>query len=198
MRSPRVASPAGGSAQKRLARRVAALALSISLGGIAAFLVAAPYVVAHQSMFATLRPGELLLVDRLTPSFFAIGRGSIIVFHPPFEGGSTSAFVKRVVGVSGDTVLIEDGEVFVDGYRLREPYLAGGTRTDVSGGRLEVHVRPGTVFVLGDNRPSSWDSRGFGLVPLANVIGLAWLGYDLGSPPDLLLADGSSLGQLGR
>ena len=105
-------------------------------------------------------------------------RGEIVVFRFPDE---TRDFVKRVIGVPGDTVQIEGGQVFVNGQPLDEPYIThhGGRDMDV------ITVTEGSYFVLGDNRPRSDDSRprlgrpsgDWRPVPAKNVIGRAWVRY---------------------
>src|SRR4029078_11321946 len=83
-------------------------------------------------------------------------------------------FVKRVIGLPGDTVRERDGVVCVDGRRSRERYLAAGHRDHESG---SWHVPPGSYFLLGDNRAESCDSRTFGAVPKRNIVGGVFLVY---------------------
>ena len=105
-------------------------------------------------------------------------RGDIIVFNPPLNVPSDKPYIKRVIGLAGDTVVIRDGSVFVNDIELEEPYIASGI-TDCESGREcgPVDVPEGEVFVLGDNRGDSSDSRVFGPVPIDNVIGKAWITY---------------------
>src|SRR5262249_26297715 len=92
-------------------------------------------------------------------------------------------YIKRVIGVPGDTIEVHDGGVYVDGTRLNEPYINsdGDTTplTDVS----KWNVPDGCLFVLGDHRTASQESRAFGMVKSAEVIGRAWLRFwPLGNP----------------
>ena len=102
-------------------------------------------------------------------------RGDVIVFHPPGENGEPSErdFIKRVIGLPGETVEVRDCTVFVDGKPLEEPYINQPT----SGTYGPETVPAGMYFVMGDNRNNSSDSRAFGPVPTDNIIGLAWLTY---------------------
>jgi signal peptidase I len=150
--------------------------------------VAQPYRVELRSMQPTLEPGHHLLVDKLTPRFDAYDRGDVIVFRPPerwFRGNDT-AFVKRVIGVAGETVeLRDDGFVYVDGRKLVEPYVftVGGLPelTEPRGGQNRWLIPDGELFVLGDHRRASDDSRVFGPIESSSVVGRAWVRY---WPPD--------------
>lgn len=101
-------------------------------------------------------------------------RGDIVVFTPP--NGSDEPYIKRIIGLPGDEVAIHDGAVYINGKRLEEPYLRAATTWR---GMLEepIVVPPGHVFVMGDNRNNSSDSRVFGPVPLERIIGKAWISY---------------------
>lgn len=135
------------------------------------------YRVEQQSMLTTLRPDEHLLIDKLTPRFDDYSRGDIVVFHPPddFRTDDTP-FIKRVVGVAGDQVRIADGGLWINGVRLDEGYVAGYP-TEPWTQRDAWEVPPGHVFVMGDHRDASVDSRQFGVVPVGNVIGRAVLRF---------------------
>jgi len=106
-------------------------------------------------------------------------RGDIVVLNPP--NGATTAdkpYIKRVIGLPGDTFEIRNDHVYINDIELVEPYLDPGTVTDncreVCG---PFKVPEGTVIVLGDNRGNSEDSRVFGAVPIENIIGKAWITY---------------------
>ncbi len=139
--------------------------------------VAQPYRVEQQSMQDTLEPGQYVLVDKLTPRFDSYKRGDIVVFQQPDVGEGRTPFIKRVIGVPGDRVAIKDGRVFVNGQPLREPYVKDGDTTDTSDPESSFTVSDGSLFVLGDHRSNSTDSRMFGPVPGSSVIGRAWLRY---------------------
>jgi signal peptidase I len=98
-------------------------------------------------------------------------RGDVVVFRYPRD--PSRDFIKRIIGVPGDTVAITDGVVTVNGSALEEPYINGGANSN-----LEPKVVPeGSYFVLGDNRPNSSDSRNWGFVPEENIIGKAMFSY---------------------
>jgi signal peptidase I len=102
-------------------------------------------------------------------------RGDVIVFNPPVT--SDKPYIKRVVGLPGDTIEIKDGGVWVNGVQLDEPYLHGDT-TDCQPRACDPVVVPeGSVFVLGDNRAHSSDSRYFGPVKISDIVGKAWITY---------------------
>ena len=115
----------------------------------------------------------LVSADQSAPAyaFRAPRRGDIVVFR--FPGDTSRDFVKRVVGVPGDTVEIRNGEVFVNGESLHEPYVINGD----SSSERPVVVPEESYYVLGDNRRASQDSRDWGTVPAENIIGRGWLRY---------------------
>jgi signal peptidase I len=145
--------------------------------------VAQPYRVEQQSMEQTLLPNQYVLVDKMTPRFDAYKRGDIVVFKPPPDWSQEDGtpFIKRVIGVEGDRVEIKDGRVVVNGVTLDEPYLyevdgeAQPTTTTTEPPRWVVDENE--LFVMGDHRTSSSDSRTFGPIGVDDVVGRAWLRY---------------------
>ncbi len=153
------------------------------------------FKVEGSSMSPTLAGGQYLVVDqvsyfkldverlsRIVPFWDAAGsdpkfafdpptRGEIIVFRFPED--PTKDFVKRVVGLPGETVEVRSGTVHIDGTPLREPYLE---RVDRSSAR-RLALREKEYYVIGDNRRNSNDSRAWGVVPEANIVGRVWLIY---------------------
>lgn len=122
------------------------------------------------SMRPTLNDGEYVLVNKLAYRLGEPERGDIIVFRFPID--PTEDFIKRVIGLPGDKVVIDNGKVLVNNVPLEEPYIAAAPQYegiwDIPGGHL---------FVLGDNRNDSSDSHAWGLLPEENVIGKALLIY---------------------
>jgi signal peptidase I len=146
--------------------------------------VAQPYQILQVSMEHTLEPGQYVLVDKLSPHFSDYKRGDVIVFEPPAgiqEDGQNIPFIKRVVAVGGDTVEVKDGTVWVNGAKLSEPYVFEGQSTDPITGQTVWKVPTGFLFVMGDHRQESQDSRAFGPIAKSTVIGRAWLRYWGGS-----------------
>jgi signal peptidase I len=147
--------------------------------------VAQPYKVQQQSMEHTLEPDQYVLVDKLTPRFDTYKRGDIVVFTPPpdWVQDDGTPFIKRVIGVGGDKIEIHDGGVYVNGTALNEPYLYRDTPDDppqpttAPADQSSWTVPDGDLFLMGDHRANSADSRAFGPVPTAQVIGRAWLSY---------------------
>jgi signal peptidase I len=153
------------------------LKLGVAVGIVAAaavvFVVVAvrPYRTPSASMEPTLRVGDKFVIVKWVPW----GRGDLVVFRSPGRAaercGEAGTFVKRVIGLGGDRVVERRGVVSVDGARLSEPYV----RRDAESGSWRVPK--GSIFLLGDNRAESCDSRAFGAVPRGNVIGKLVLVY---------------------
>ncbi len=162
---------------------VETLVLTLVIFFVIQNFVAQPYMVQQMSMENTLQPGQYVLVDKLTPRFDDYSRGDIVVFKPPtgYEQGGDTPFIKRVVGLPGDTITIRDGDVLVNGKGLTEAYTFPGDGasqpTEAPPDRAEWVVGPDELFVLGDHRQQSSDSRVFGPIKRDAVIGRAWLRY---------------------
>lgn len=137
------------------------------VGGVV-LVIAALIVVDHtfialnmgDSMSPTLKEGAVLLV---TP-FFTPQRGDIVIFSSE-PGSVNSGFVKRIIGLPNDTVQIQDGEVLINGKVLDEPYVNGATE-----GSSTVTLGSDQFFLMGDNRPDSYDSRSFGAIPQRDIL----------------------------
>jgi signal peptidase I len=147
------------------------------------FLVQA-FWIPSPSMTPTLNEGDRVLVNKLADGANDINRGDIIVFERPNadgNGGLESGIkdlIKRVVAMPGETLEARDGVVFIDGQRLDEPYLEPGT---ITSDLQPLTVPEGHVYVMGDNRPNSQDSRSFGPVLGDDIVGRAFFRvYPLG------------------
>ena len=152
------------------------------------------------SMEPSLDSGEMLLVNRQIYQHFDLNkllnivpgvhrkgtdiiypfhppqRGDIVVLHPPVDQGQP--YIKRVIGLPGDRLAVHDGAVWINGKRLEEPYLRGAaTSWPGSLGQGETTIKEGYVFVMGDNRNNSTDSRVFGAIKIDAIIGKAWISY---------------------
>ncbi|CAN5602367.1 signal peptidase I [soil metagenome] len=158
--------------------------------------------VEQQSMLDTLQPQEHLLIDKLTPRFDEYSRGDIIVFHPNGARDQTP-YIKRVIGLGGERVEIRGGAVWIDGARLdedgytyRDPVTGENEPTVPTSNTSEWDVPEGALWVLGDHRQESTDSRSgrVGFVNVEDVVGRAWLRFfPLGS---LGLIEGPDYGSL--
>jgi signal peptidase I len=164
---------------------VETLVLTLLIFFVIQNFVAQPYKVQQTSMQRTLEANQYVLVDKLTPRFDAYNRGDIVVFEPPEEWGeSNTPFIKRVIGEPGDTVEIrDDGLVYVNDVALDEPYLYAdevdgpSQPTTAPLEQSSWTVPQGDLFLMGDHRANSADSRTFGPVPIGRVVGRAWLRY---------------------
>ena len=149
---------------------VQALALAVVISVVLNLFVVQVTEVRQRSMELTLEQNDRVLVSKLDYRFGVPQRGDIIVFNPPTD--STIPYVKRVIAVGGDTIDLHDGKVYVNG-KLIEYAETRGQPTTPQAPRIAypLAVPQGEIFVLGDNRQSSSDSRTFGSVPVGNIIG---------------------------
>lgn len=180
---------------------VTALALAL---GVQAFLVK-PYRIPSGSMLPTVRINQRVLVDRLAMDFSSPHVGNIMVFHPPknYDSGcsdpnegqdpsgqyalaacqvawkqpSSQTFIKRVVGLPGDRLSIRNGHVIRNGKRERDSYIVQCNGDAACNFPQTITVPRGDYYMMGDNRPDSEDSRFWGPVPRAWIIGKAFLTY---------------------
>ncbi len=140
----------------------AALVALIIVFGVYQFLFQ-QFVVDGHSMDHTLANGERLIIDKIPYYFGPPKRGDIIVFHAP-DGQD---WVKRVIGLPGDTVAVANGRLVLDGKVINEPYINGLMDTSFP----QTKVPPGDLFVMGDNRNISEDSRIIGPIQISSVVG---------------------------
>ena len=152
--------------------------------------IAQPFEVEQKSMVPTIESGEYVLIDKITPRFGDYQRGDIVVFQPPpgYEQGGVP-FIKRVIGLPGETVTLENGSVFVtpiggSPVKVAEPYVVPGidgrpapTQPKDAEATAEWTVPDDEYFVMGDNRPDSQDSRFFGPIERDLIVGRAWVRY---------------------
>ena len=150
-------------------------------------VIAAPFYIGSESMVPTLQVWDRLLINKLAYDLEGPERGDIVLFRDP-EGGE-EPLIKRVVGVPGDEITVREGTLFLNGEPQKEPYVV--KRACVRGAPRTcsfdpVTVPKGHVFVMGDNRANSYDSRFFGPVPEETLIGEAlfrfWPPGRAGSP----------------
>ena len=162
------------------------LALLIKTFLIQAFFIPSP------SMEPTLTPGDRVLVNKFSYDFSEPHRGDVVVFENPnlveeqqgpigrfaswlvegigFAQSPDEDFIKRVIGVPGDTIRVTKDGVFVNGEKQDEPYIS-----ENGGPEGTWQVAEGQVFVMGDNRPNSSDSRVFGAIPIDSIVGRAFV-----------------------
>ena len=150
---------------------VVVLAVLVIGAGFLRWGVLQPYLIPSPSMEPVLAPGDHILVNRLAYRLWAPNRGDVVVFAFPKDTKRT--FVKRIIALEGEKVELRDNKVFIDGKAIQEPYLKEG---DYPPFGPQV-VPQGKVFVLGDNRRESEDSREWGLLPKGYLLGKVWLVY---------------------
>jgi signal peptidase I len=152
-----------------LVKTVVAVLLAVFL--LRAF-VFQPFVVEGASMEPNFQDGEYLVVERISYSLSDPRRGDVVVFR--FPANPSLNYIKRIVGLPGETIDVKNGTVMVDGKRLNEPYILPGSTFVAGFEQEEWKLKTREYFVLGDNRSHSSDSREWGVVPRVNIIGRAF------------------------
>jgi len=158
-----------------------AIIIALIIGGIIRVFLFSPIIVDGPSMAPTLEDGDQMIVNRFIYDVSEPERFDIVVFH----ASDQRDFIKRVVGLPGDHVAVSDDVLYINGEPVREPFLAeqkqalGPNETLTNDFTLEETtgeyqtVPEGHVFVLGDNRRNSTDSRIFGVIPIDEIVGKA-------------------------
>ncbi len=142
-----------------------------------------PHQVSGMSMFPSFNNRDFILSEKVTYRFHEPRRGDVIIFKaPPTEvcAAIECEYIKRVIGLPGETVLLRHNHIYINGRRLEEPYLPLNTQT--RSGSFLVEGKPVVVpahhyLVLGDNRSGSRDSRDFGFINRKAIVGRAWIRY---------------------
>lgn len=164
------------SAVRTVLEWVVVIAVSVVVALVIRTFVAQAFYIPSESMEPLLQRNDRVVVDKLTYDFDDISRGDVIVFEKPADapGSDIADLIKRVVGLPGETIVIDGGSVYIDGALLEEPYLTDGTFTGQGSGTPQPGatgiaqrcgvpdpciVPDGYVFVMGDNRSNSKDSR---------------------------------------
>ncbi len=129
-----------------------------------------PHRVKGESMFPTFVDGELLLTEKVSYRFSQPQRGDVVVFEAPV--GHNIDFIKRIIGLPGEQISVQDGSIFINGKKLDEPYL-----NVESPGDMQKTLGKNEYFVMGDNRPSSSDSRVFGPITEDKIQGRVFFVY---------------------
>jgi signal peptidase I len=145
--------------------------------------VVATYSIPSGSMEPTLQIGDRIVVDKLSYHLHGVDRGNIVVFStPPNEdcaGPPVADLVKRVIGLPGESISLRDGNVYINGRLLPEPFLPADIRNDTYPGPSDnasalqhaYRIPAGDVYVMGDNRPDSCDSRYWGPIRESTIVG---------------------------
>jgi signal peptidase I len=135
-----------------------------------------PYYIPSASMEPTLKVGDKVLVNKLSYDLHSIHRGDVIVFKKPPDDNTPGIkdLIKRVIGLPGETIAGKDGQIYIDGKLLNEPWLPRVDQNTTST-FAPVQIPAGEYFVMGDNRGDSSDSRVFGPIPKSLVVGRAFI-----------------------
>ena len=151
------------------------LAIALMIAALVVVFVVQPVKVEGTSMLPRLHDGERIFVNKMVYyGLPEIDRGDIVVFWYPND--PEKSYIKRVIGLPGETVQLRDGHIWINGREIAEPYL--DPQRNVTQGNLPpVHVKPHYFFVMGDNRDNSSDSREWGLVPEKYIYGKALFRY---------------------
>lgn len=134
--------------------------------------IAQPFLVQGASMEPNFSSGDYLLVDEATYRFREPERGEVIVFRNP--SNTSEFFIKRIVGLPGEEVVINDNDVAIDGEQIDEVYLRGAINVE---GQYIFQLDEDEFFVMGDNRPQSFDSRSWGPLGDGLIIGVVRLRF---------------------
>jgi signal peptidase I len=141
--------------------------------------VTQPFRVEQTSMQNSFQPGEYVMVDKITPRITGFHRGDVVIFRPPESWPSSSdgtPYIKRVIGLPGETIVLGPEGLTVDGTKVDEPYVYREGGSDVEE-LTSWTLGPDEILVFGDHRSNSSDSRAFGPIPSSSVIGRAFVRY---------------------
>lgn len=163
--------------------------------------VAQPNQVKGASMDPTFGTGDYIFTSKITYKMRDYRRGDVVVFKSPHN--PDIEYIKRIIGVPGDVIMVKDSEVYVNGRQLKEDYIAAKTNLWEGGFSKNgegAKVAEGMLFVMGDNRPRSSDSREFGPITQESVIGQVFYRYfppsKVGAIPNPFPPDFQSLGTM--
>jgi signal peptidase I len=139
-------------------------------------LASVRFIVEGPSMEPNFHSDQFIIVSRINYLLGEPERGDIVVFHPPNQDADEPPYIKRVIGLPGETIQIREGHVFINDVELNEPYI-NETTCNTHCTEESLELLPDTFFVMGDNRNHSSDSRAFGIVTRDRIIGEAVIRY---------------------
>ncbi len=165
------------SSTRNLVEWVAVIVGAVIVALLIKTFVVQAFRIPSESMVPTLEVGDRVLVNKLSYDAHDLNRGDVVVFDRPsgLPAGpdDPKELIKRVIGLPGDTIVAKDGSIYVDDRRLDEPYLSDAASTY----NLDepITVPEGQVWVMGDNRTNSEDSRSFGPIDADTIVGRAFM-----------------------
>ncbi|SKC41325.1 signal peptidase I [Maledivibacter halophilus] len=159
--------------KKEMVEWIKTIVISVLIALFITTFIARPTLVKQHSMYPTLEPNNYLILNKVSYRFHKPERGDIVVFKTSLKTseGTSKNLIKRVIAVEGDKIVIENGKVYVNGKELNEDYIKGNTTP----GDNNLVVPENNVFVMGDNRPGSFDSRDMGTIEIDKIEGKAFL-----------------------
>jgi signal peptidase I len=167
--------PRGSSSARIFVDWVVVIVIALLVAFLVRGFVLAHFVVDGSSMSPTLESGDRVFVNKLSYRLHDPNRGDVVVLHQ-ISGASERDLIKRVVGLPGEEIEMRSCQIFVDGAALSEPYLDPATRNGSCGGDFTtVQVPAESVFVMGDNRGGSQDSRQLGPIEYGDLVGRAFV-----------------------
>ncbi len=143
----------------------------VSIVFIAMIFFIKPIVVNGNSMYSSIEHKDCILVNKQKYNFGEPKRGEVVVFPHQERDGSERLYIKRVIAIPEDRLEIKDNNVYINGELLKEDYLKVDSTTE---GIVDYIIPEGEIFVMGDNRENSSDSRDFGTVTIDDVVGTAF------------------------
>jgi signal peptidase I len=189
----------GRKRQNSVVELIVIVAVALGLALLIQAFIVKPFRIPSKSMVPTLEVGQRVLVWRLGQLFGGDpNRGDILVFMPPkgadanrcgvdkepdqpcpepTPGQGKQAYIKRVVGLPGDRLKVEQGRVYIDGELQDEPFINPSADCPICNEPQEITIPPGHFFMMGDNRGASADSREWGPIPRDSIIGNAFFTY---------------------
>ncbi len=179
MEQEQISQPVHKKAWGLLSDTIQTFLMALAVFLVIYFFIARPFQVSGDSMFPTYKDKEYIFTNIVGLKLGHLSRGDVIVFKAPID--PTKDFIKRVIGLPGDTVELKNGSVYINGSKLDESnYLSSDVKT--TGGNylaenVTKQIPKGEVFVLGDNRPFSSDSREWGLLNESAIIGKSFFVY---------------------
>lgn len=167
-----------GKFKNNLAELIEFIAIIGAIFVIGRFFVAEPHRVSGSSMVPNFHNDDMIITNKLAGNVFGLQRGEVIILQNPRD--PSVVFIKRIIGLPSEKIRISDGQVFINGQVLPEPYLPNDTRTTGETFLIDGEERvipENQYFAMGDNRGNSSDSREFGPIKKSGIIGQAILRY---------------------